>query len=233
MRCPREGAPVTLFRLPLNKFAAIALAFLMAGPSHGAVEPLGVVTHAEHAKMCTAAASVGSTVYDGDSVSTELGGTILVTAGAATMQLAPQSWVTMRQVDSGVMAELVAGALVFSAGRDSRIAVLADDASIRPAGNEAAVAYVRIIGKKELRVCAQRGAVELSYHGESETIPEGQMVKVRLDPSEKEMAAAPAGSKNPGKAHHTFLLIVIAVSLLITIPVVIHALESPERPGPR
>ena len=226
---------MTFFRLPLNKFAATALAFLMAGPSHGAVVPLGVVTHAEHAKMGTAAASVGSTVYDGDSVSTEPGGTILVTAGAVTMELAPQSSVTMRQGDGGVMVELVAGGLVFSAGRNSGIAVLADDASIRPAGNEAVVTYVRIIDKKELRICAQRGAVELSYRGESEKIPEGKMVKVRLDPSEKEIAAASASedSKNPGKAHHTFLLIVIAVSLLITIPTVIHALESPDRPGPR
>ena len=217
-----------------SKLAAIAVAILIAAPSPGIVVPLGVITHAEHANLGTAAASVGSTIYDGDSVSTESGGTILVTAGTITLELAPQSFLTVRQVDCGVMAQLGAGRLAFSARRNSVVAIMADGATIRPMGNGLVVTYVQIIGKKELLISARHGVVELFYHGESGRIAEGQTVRVQLDPSEREIAAASAsdGSKSAAKTHHTFLLVVVVgLTLAITIPLAIHALESPDRPG--
>jgi FecR protein len=233
-------------RVVLRRLVAIVTASLLgAGPANGNVSPLGVVTHAEHAQLGQVTASPGSTVYDGDNVSTGLGGSLRVTARGVTLQLPAQSSFTVRQrsqVDGGILAELAHGVLVFAAAPNASISVVADNASIRPAKNSAVVAFVRLVDKKELRISVQRGAVEFSYRGETAIIAEGETYKVLLDPSEKEIAAA-SESGQPGEkaaTHHpvllqhpTFLLIAIGIAATaIAVPMLMHSAESPDRPGP-
>jgi hypothetical protein len=68
----------------------------------------------------------------------------------------------------------------------ANIIVVADDALVRPSTNASAIAHVRVVNARELRIYAQHGSLDFSYHGTSETIPEGSAYKVLLDPSEKE-----------------------------------------------
>jgi hypothetical protein len=176
-----------------RQFAALAAAsLLVVGPSPATVVPLGMVTHAERAHLGEAAASVGSTIYDGDRLSTEAGGVLRVSALSLTLRLGAQSILVLRHHAStagSVQAELACGTLVFSAARSDSVSVVAGDALIRPAANTATLAYIRVVNPKELRIYAQRGALEFSYHGESEVIAEGSAYRVLLDPSEKETAA--------------------------------------------
>jgi hypothetical protein len=112
--------------------------------------------------------------------------------------------------------------------------VTAKEAVVRSAANAATVAQVRVVNRKELRIYAQRGALEFSYHGESQTIPEGNY-RVVLDPSEREVAelGSDPTTKPPAKHRPTFILvaIVVAVAVGIAIPVISHPFESPDRPG--
>ena len=196
-----------------------------------------MVTHAERAHVGTAAASIGSTVYDGDQLSTETEGALRITSPAFKLHLESQSILTLWHPDTtedSVEADLARGTVVFSVARNGSINVVTNDASIRPAGNAATVAHVRVVNPKELRIYAQRGALEFSYHGESELIAEGEAYRVLLDPSEKEAAALESepANKKPAKLHHKFLLIAIGTALGVAIPVVIHDMESPDKPGP-
>jgi len=200
------------------------------------VVPLGMVTHAERAHLGEAAASAGSTVFDGDQFSTEAGGALRITGSSLRLQLDAQSMLTLRRpAEDGAEADLASGTLVFSMARNGSIKVVANEASIQPAANAATVAHVRVVNPKELRIHAQRGGLEFSYHGESEVIAEGSAYRVLLDPSEKELAAfsdSEEARKKPGKPHTKFLLLVIAIAAGVAIPVLMHALESPDRPGP-
>ena len=64
----------------LRQFAAVtAASLLVGGPSPAKVVPLGMVTHAERAHVGEAAASAGSTIFDGDQLSTEAGGALRIT----------------------------------------------------------------------------------------------------------------------------------------------------------
>ena len=200
--------------------------------------PLGTVTHAERAHVGEAAASIGSTIYDGDQLSTEAGGVLRVNSPSLILQLDAQSILTLRHPAStagSVEADVACGTLVFSATRSDSVSVVADDALIRPADNTATLAHIRVLNPRELRIYAQRGALEFSYHGESEVVAEGLAYRVLLDPSEKETAALesePAGKK-PAKVHRKFLFILIGIAAAgIAIPILIHDLESPDRPGP-
>ena len=153
-----------------------------------------------------------------------------------TLQLDAQSILTLRRPASkegSVEADLACGTLVLSAARNGSVSVVADDALIRPTANAATLAHIRVVNPKELRIYAQRGALEFSYHGESKVVAEGAAYRVLLDPSEKEAVALesePANQKPP-MVHHKFLLIAIGIAAGIAIPVVIHEMESPDKPG--
>ena len=213
-----------------------AASLLVVGPSPAKVVPLGMVTHAERALVGEAAASVGSTIYDGDRLSTEAGGVLRISGPYLTLQLDAQSILTLRRPASkegSVEADLACGTLVLSAARNGSVSVVADDALIRPAANAATLAHIRVVNPKELRIYAQRGALEFSYHGESKVVAEGAAYRVLLDPAEKEAVALesePANQKPP-MVHHKFLLIAIGIAAGIAIPVVVHDMESPDKPG--
>ena len=240
LRNRRSGYPVPREANTVlhRQFVAVAAAsLLVGGPSPARVVPLGMITHAERAHVGEAAASVGSTVYDGDQVSTEAGGVLRITGPALTLQLDAQSILILQHPASTqdrIEAHLACGTLVFSVTRNGSINVVANDASIRPAAAAATMAHIRIVNPRELRIYARRGALEFSYHGESEAIAEGAAYRVLLDPSEKEAAAAESDPDNrkPAKVHPKFLLMAIGIAAGIAIPVLMHQQESPYKPGP-
>ena len=81
----------------------------------------------------------------------------------------------------------------------------------------------------------QRGALEFSYHAIAKRCREGKTYRVFLDPSEREVAASGSDQapNRPWNHHRTFILVSIAVAVAagIAIPVIIHDVESPDRPG--
>jgi hypothetical protein len=238
MKWGRQSMPLQgrLFTTLWRKFVAVTASLLITGPLPGNVIALGTVTHAERAHVGAAAASVGSTIYEGDRLSTEVGGRLRLTGSAVTLQLGAQSSLTVRRsVDPGgnILADLASGTLVFSAAPSAGITVIADGVSVRPVGKASTIAHIGVVSTKELLILARRGSVELSYHGDSQVIPEGKRYRVLLDPSEKEIDAALGSDQDqspPARPRRTFLLVAIVITAGITIPFVIHALESPDRP---
>ena len=192
-----------------------------------------MVTHAERAHVGGAAVSAGSTIYEGERLSTESGGSLRISSPNLTLQLNAQSvLIVQRGPQGGFVAEVAAGTVIFAAARTGNIVVVADDALIRPAANVPAVAHIRVVSLKELRVYAQRGPLEFSYHGENETIAEGAAYRVLLDPSETEASESEPDKKKLTKHHHKFLLLALGIVPGVAIPLLIHELESPDRPGP-
>jgi hypothetical protein len=218
--------------------ATLAASLLAAWPSPSKVIPLGIVTHAERAHLGQVEASVGSTIYDGDRLSTEIGGLLRISNVALTLQLGTGSSLTLRRAappEDNFQAELGSGTIIFSAGQTANITVLAYDASICPAAHASTIAQIRIVSPTELRVYAQRGALSFSYHGDSKIIPEGAAYRVLLDPPEREVDAASEsgqGTKSPTKVHAKFVLLVIGMAAGGVIPMTRHHhhLESPDRP---
>jgi hypothetical protein len=195
-----------------------------------------MVTHAQRAHVGEAAASVGSTIYEGDRLSTVVGGALRVTRPGLTLHLEAQTSLTIRRsVDPTgyIFAELASGTLVFFAAPSADFVVFEAGASVRPVGKTSTIAHVGVVSTKQLLIFVQRGSVEFSYHGDSEVISEGQRYRVDLDPSEKEIDAT-RGSEHtqgpPVRPRRKFLLVPIVVAAGITIPFVILAFESPDRP---
>jgi hypothetical protein len=199
------------------------------------VAAVGVVSHADRAHIGEAAASSGTTVYDGDRLSTEADGVLRLNAGTTAFHLAPQTSLAVRLTDSGqsTQVELAAGTLVFSSANAPAVAVRANNAWIRPASNAPTVAHIRIVNRKELRISAQRGSLRFSYEGESAVIPEGVAYRVLLDPQDN--PASPSARSQPvgksGKIRKSFLFIAIAAAAAVAAILEMPHFESPDRPG--
>jgi hypothetical protein len=215
---------------------AIAMTFLLAGISRsGKPEVVGIVVQADHAKLGSSAASDGTTVYDGDRLSTETGGTLRLRSGGVMLYLADESSVIVRNGASAAAkefeAELVKGAVVVSAAAGTGAEVVARSARIRPEANTAGVIQVRVLGEKELVIFARRGSGQFTYRDETETIPEGKTYRVLLDPADGG-ASTGQSAKKAGHAGKAFVLIAIAVAAGISIPLALRQqqYESPDRP---
>ena len=219
-----------------RRILVTTLAFSLAGiPALARVTALGVITQASGANLSTAQASAGTTLYDGDHLSTSENGTLRVRSKGASLYLGPQSGITFRSVPAtsdSTEADLTQGTATFSALQPGAIEINADQASIRPSSGMPTMAQVTIVGPKELRVYARRGALEFSYKGETEIIPEGADYRVVLDPPEE--AARDHSNdqpiKEPGRRRKTFIFILLGAAGAIAFWTAHQALESPDRP---
>lgn len=215
------------------------MASLLAVASPAKTASLGMVLHAERAHIGEADASVGCTILEGDRLSTDAGGILRITISALSLQLSGQSSLVVGRASGSegiILAQLASGNLVFSAASAGSIVIAANQAHVRPAANAVTVTHVRLVNRNELRIYAQRGALQFSYHGESETIPEGKTYRVILDPSEREVAALASDPVTKPQAKHrpAFILVPMAAAIAvgIAIPLISHESESPDRPGP-
>jgi hypothetical protein len=218
--------------LPVRRLWAIALASSLVTPAGGAPpEALGIIVQANRANLGEHSASQGSSVYDGEQLSTSDGGSLLLRSGAVLLHLAEESTAIVRASGDGTArefeTELTRGTVRLSVATGTVGEVCASGACVRSSGATPVVVQVSVLGPRVLSVFARRGPVTLTYHDESETIAEGRSYRVILDPPD-EGRTADRTAKKPGKSK-AFLLIAIAVTA-ITIPFVGEEFESPDRP---
>jgi hypothetical protein len=179
-----------------QRLLAIAMAFLLTShPGSGKADALGMVVLADHARLGSGAAAEGTTIYDGDRLSTDADGSMRFMIGEAIVYLPDQSCVTLHKGTSGAgkefEAELVSGKVVLSVTTGTAAEIVASSARIRPVSETRGVVEVGIVGPHELIVFARRGPAQISYRGESETIAEGKSYRVLLNNSDDD---APRGS---------------------------------------
>ncbi|MGA2810688.1 MAG: hypothetical protein ABSG16_04765 [Candidatus Acidiferrum sp.] len=225
--------------------ATLAMAMLLMGlpgaPVLAAPAPavqLGIVVYADHARLGTGSASVGSTVFGGDKLSTEPSGSVQVRAGAARLLLASSSAATLSEDDASPTAVLSSGTATFSTANAKAFVLHFATATIRPNTDEPTVGQVSALGAKEFVVKSTRGSLLVTVAGESRVVAEGSAYHVILDPTPE--AAAAAGSPAPGRPGPSgppvsagtskFVWYAVGVVALVTAIAIHEALESPDRP---
>jgi hypothetical protein len=199
-----------------QRLLAIAMSFSLAGiPARGKPDALGIIAEADHANLGSQAAAEGTTIFDGDRLSTDAGGSLRLVLGGAMLYLGEQSSVIVHNDASRAakhfVAELVSGAVVLSAADATLGEIVASSARVRSVAETRGVVQVRRVGPQELIVYARRGATEICYRGECETIPEGKSYRVMLNPSDDAPPGA-AGTKSSGQSGRVFVLIAVGVT---------------------
>jgi hypothetical protein len=228
-------------------FVATALAMALAGfPASARFAALGIITEADGAYLRDRRVSTGTTLYDGDRLSTEPDGVLRLRSGAAMLYLPGDSQITLRSEpndEKGTLVDLTAGTLVFSTAQAAAAEIRANKASIRPAADTPTVGQITAVAPKLLYVYARRNSLKFSYRDESEIIAEGESYRVVLDPPEDDTSAKPDSEhprRNPSRRRKGFLFFLIgagaaaaaaggAAAMPTANPIVEHS-ESPFHP---
>jgi hypothetical protein len=220
-------------------FAAAVSVSLAVGPAMGSptATPLGTVLTAERARVGDASAWVGTTVYAGDRLSTDLQGSVQVRAGAAArLLLLSASSATIDDKEGAPSANLLSGTATFSTGNAHAFTLYASTAAIRAQSDAPTIGQVTLLNEKELLVISKRGPLEVTVNGETQTVEDGKAYHVYLDP---EMAQGPSGAGGaqggkgggPLKAgKNYFMYVVVGVAAIATAIAISEAYESPYRP---
>jgi len=203
------------------------------------VAPLGTVIAADRAHVGDAHADVGTTVYGGDRLSTELQGSVQVRAGAARLLLLSSSAAIVNDGEGAPSARLVLGTATFSTGNAHAFTLFASTAAIRPQTDAPTIGQVTYLTDKELLVTARRGGLTVTVEDETQVVAEGSSYKVLLDPSvAQEPAGAGSGNQGPSRGgggplragRSRFLIMATALTAVGTGIAIYYALESPDRP---
>jgi hypothetical protein len=220
----------------LRVTSAVIVSFTLTSTSvHGATSAnLATVVSAERAHVGRAAASVGTTVFTGDSIETERLGSMQLRAGAARLVLGGESRVVWGAEAEMPAATLNTGSATFSTANSKAFTLRAGTAVVRPTGEEPSVGGVTILNPKELTVHCTRGSLTLTVIDDSLVVPEGTSYHIVLDPDGNPNANDPkawGGNQQPRKSGRNRFLFFLIAATAVGLAIAIHqALESPEVP---
>lgn len=164
-----------------------------------AAKPLGLVVQAREALLDNSTLAVGTTVYPGDTVQTDEGGTLRLKFGSTQLYLLSSSAAAFSQRENVIRATVGRGTVGFSADSASDVELAVPQGILRTANGQAAYGQVSIIGPLDVVITAYRGTLVLDNEGELHTIPAGKSYRVTMD---LEPAAQPSPASrrdDPGR----------------------------------
>jgi hypothetical protein len=174
-----------------RSFTAIFLvACLLDFPAFAAAaRPLGLVIQAREALLDNSNLAVGTTVYPGDTVQTDEGGTLRLKFGTTQVYLLSSSAATFSERENIIRATVGRGTVGFSADASSDVELAVFQGILRAENGQAAYGQVTVIGPQDVVITSYRGSLVLDNEGELHTIPSGKSYRVTMD---LEAAAQPA-----------------------------------------
>ncbi len=187
---------------------------------------LGIVTGADKAVVAQVAAVDGTSVYDGDIISTQPTGAIRLRLGQSQLVLAGNTTVLLHKKDAGVCVTLLHGKVRFSSMPGSPIEVRAlDSLVVRAKGDSVAIGQLSLVAPNIFEVGSSKGDLAVSIDGTDHIVAESSAYRVGLD----ELIGDPTGSYGKRMAHWIWLpiLMVPAATVISLIPV----FESPSKPN--
>jgi hypothetical protein len=180
--------------------AVLLVACLIDLPAFAAAaKPLGLVVQAREALLDSSNLAVGTTVYPGDTVETDEGGTLRLKVRAAQVYLLGSSAATFSQKENVIRATVGRGTVGFSAETASDVELAVPQGILRAANGQPAYGQVSILGPRDVVITAYRGSLVLDNEGELHPIPAGKSYRVTMD---LEPAAQPdpaARREDPGR----------------------------------
>ena len=216
---------------------AILSGGLLNVPSFAANEkPLGLVTQAQEAHLGSANVAIGTTVYPGDTLATDEGGTVRLKVGGSQFYLLSSSVATLSENSNVVNASVARGTVGFSSNGTDQLALEIPQGIVRAANGQPGYGQVTIIGPREVVISAYRGTLVLDNDGDLHEIAAGKSYRVTLDlePAAAPQGPAGAGGNNkvvaPKRRHLLFDLIVLGAVRGASYALWYHLSESPSTP---
>jgi hypothetical protein len=206
---------IVAFALTLASIPAIA------GPNAS----LGVVTGAERASVAQVAAVDGTSVYDGDIISTQPTGAMRLRIGQSQLVLSGNTTVLLHKTETGAYVSLLQGMVRFSSVPGSPIEVRGfDSLVVRPKGETSVIGQLSLISPKVFEVGSSKGDLAVTIAGTDHVVAESTAYRVSLDDGN-------SGAANPaGRRGAFWIWFPIAVIIAGTTIGLVLAFCSPSKP---
>ena len=170
----------------------LVLALLDIPALAATAKPLGLVVQAREAMLDNSTLAVGTTVFPGDTVQTDEGGTLRLKFGTNQLYLLSSSAATFSQNENTIRATVGRGTVGFSSNASSELELAIPQGILRAARGQAASGQVTITNPQEVVISRYQGALVLDNEGEFHTIPAGKTYRVTMDLEPAAEPAAPA-----------------------------------------
>jgi hypothetical protein len=170
----------------------LVLALLDIPALAATAKPLGLVVQAREAMLDNSTLAVGTTVFPGDTVQTDEGGTLRLKFGTNQLYLLSSSAATFSQNENTIRATVARGTVGFSSNASSELELAIPQGILRAARGQAASGQVTITNPQEVVISSYQGALVLDNEGEFHTIPAGKTYRVTMDLEPAAEPAAPA-----------------------------------------
>jgi hypothetical protein len=207
-------------------------------PAFAAKErPLGLVIQALEAHVDDATLAVGTTLYSGDTVATDVGGALRLKLGGSQLYLLGSSAATLTQNPAILHALVSRGTVGFSSDGTERIELEIPQGVIRAVDGQPAYGQVTITGPQEVVISAYRGDLNLDNDGEVHTIPTGKTYRVTMDLEPAAQPAPPSASSGdspivaPRRRRLVFDLILVGGTAIASYFIWRELSESPSKPS--
>jgi len=204
-------------------FSALALAINAGSALAAPTAPLAVVMAGQKALLGGVYVADGTSLFDGDTVSTQGKGSLRIRLGASQLFLGENSTLTLLRSERGVTAKLLGGTARFSGAAGMPIELLVLDVRIR-GKQDSAAGQVTMISKDEFQVGATSGALTVDVDGDVRTVDENTAFDATLSPAPDN--GMPVGA---GRRRSLILWIIVALAAIGTAIAVMHATMSPSK----
>ena len=201
-------------------------------PIQAADKPFGTVALADQAHVGTADAATGATVYAGDSVDTQMGGTLRLRVGTGQVYLLSSSAANLTENGDVLRAAVVRGTVGFSSLTAHELELETPEGTVRAANGLPAYGQVTIAGPKEMVVSAYHGDLLLERGGQQLLVPAGKSYDVSLVANaDATPAQGQAGVTSAYNDHLVWKLIVIGTAAVAGYLLWRHFSESQTQPN--
>jgi hypothetical protein len=174
---------------------------------------LGLVIQADSALVDNSVVSIGTTVFDGDALETQSGGTLRLRVGSSQMYMLAASAATLVQTAAVPQAHILRGTIGFSTIAADQLEVFTPLGTVR-GDKGAAYGQVRVVSPQEIMVTSFRGDLSIERDGDTYPVESGKSYAVTLAPeSESSPGFVSANNKNH---RHLILTAIIVVGEAIT-----------------
>ena len=217
-----------------------------------AAPALGIAARAQKAHIGDLPLTESSTIYSGEYVSTEDGGSLLLRIGGLSLELQSSSAAHVYRTPYGAIAELDRGTAVYTTpGGQENLVIVASDVRVTPVLTVADMGRVTINDPCNVTVASQRGQADVRVGSESHHVEEGKAYRVHaenevsyhqwvspdVDNYHEYHTHKPCAAVKLVKGHapvaagqSRFMLVTGIVAGGLTVWGVTEALESPSRP---
>ena len=213
---------------------------------------LGLVARAIAAHIGNTDVTDGATVYSGDYLTTQAGGTVVVKIGRLSLELQGNSSAHLYRTPYGAVAELDSGSALYATpAGEQKLVIVASDVRITPTAATANLGRVSIEGLCKIIVYNQRGQVSVQTGSETRIVEQSKALSVipvnsvsyrdyrSPDASDYHnfhvhtacvLPQTTSGGRPPPAGRSRFLYVTVVTITGVSIIPLIKALESPDRP---